>query len=110
MTRASCEPRTGSFEAYKKEKLSHFKLYWHDIVGGRNLTAVLWLCRRRTRRRTEVLLRGISVGSWAVDGHEFRFHGREIQWDRYNDTGEEHCVLQSEGDANDRREWTFPVC
>ncbi|XVE78785.1 hypothetical protein DITRI_Ditri14bG0005900 [Diplodiscus trichospermus] len=24
----------------KKEKLSHFKLYWHDIVGGRNPTAV----------------------------------------------------------------------
>ncbi|XVF69765.1 hypothetical protein PTKIN_Ptkin11bG0108100 [Pterospermum kingtungense] len=23
-----------------KEKLSHFRLYWHDIVGGRNLTAV----------------------------------------------------------------------
>ncbi|KAK8543327.1 hypothetical protein V6N13_136151 [Hibiscus sabdariffa] len=24
----------------RKEKLSHFKLYWHDIVGGRNPTAV----------------------------------------------------------------------
>ncbi|XVF19174.1 hypothetical protein REPUB_Repub11eG0087100 [Reevesia pubescens] len=24
----------------KKEKLSHFRLYWHDIVGGRNPTAV----------------------------------------------------------------------
>ncbi|KAK5773373.1 dirigent protein 22-like [Gossypium arboreum] len=24
----------------KKEKLSHFRLYWHDIVGGKNATAV----------------------------------------------------------------------
>ena len=24
----------------KMEKLSHFRLYWHDIVGGRNPTAV----------------------------------------------------------------------
>ncbi|GLU19527.1 hypothetical protein SLE2022_357730 [Rubroshorea leprosula] len=116
----------------KKEKLSHFRLYWHDIVSGRNPSSIpvvqfvnsFWVDQHDRQspdagaktefqdggKGTRVLLLRFAGGSRAVDGHEFCFHRREIQWKHDYNPGKEPSVCGGEGDAGGQRKWTFPVC
>ncbi|KAE8711304.1 PI206-like protein [Hibiscus syriacus] len=94
----------------KKEKLSHFKLYWHDILGGRNPTAVPVVMPSKNSSTAfgmiSVIDDPLTMGPEMSSKMVGRAQG-EIQWEHYNDTGEEHCVLQIEGDAGDRGSGLF---
>uniref|UniRef100_A0A803KLX5 Dirigent protein n=1 Tax=Chenopodium quinoa TaxID=63459 RepID=A0A803KLX5_CHEQI len=81
---------------FKKEKLTHFKFYWHDIVGGprptsvkvvnppRKSTTAFGVMNMIDNPLTEgpklgwVLRLGLPDGRRASDGHELWFCGREI--------------------------------
>ncbi|KAJ8760079.1 hypothetical protein K2173_010935 [Erythroxylum novogranatense] len=115
----------------KKEKLSHFKIYWHDIITGPSPSSIQIVPPpKNTSRLAFGLVRmmdnpltlGPELSSKMV-GRAQGFYAQASQEgvgllmamnfgfiEAPSRCRGEQGVFGGEGDAGDRRKWAFPVC
>ncbi|CAI9289771.1 unnamed protein product [Lactuca saligna] len=82
----------------RKEKLSHFRFYFHDIVSGPNATAIRIVEATRTNRTASTGFGDISM----IDNPLTIGPERNSSWPESGD-------VNGERDAGDRRKWAFPL-